>query len=141
MSQERNTSSSGHNRGCGSKKKQCAVSRSLENYNIRLLQTVDVDTCPEGLREIFQLIHNTRKLEIEHLGRKSPSQVSTDPDVRSMLDYEKKLIRDAFRLARRCSDPQRPDDHESKWVSILEPLVFSRFNRESQELKDLITGE
>ena len=93
-----------------------------------------LENCPTELRDLFKLVFNIRDLKFDNFG----GFETTDSDA-SMIgftprqQYEKELKNEAIQLAADSNDNRRADDIESKWVQILEPVVFYRFDREQEE--------
>lgn len=110
---------------------------SLDAHDIYLEKEETIESlaaCPEELQELFKLILNVRDLKSEYFGGYEttdldPSLVKFNP----RQQYEKELKNEATLLSADCSDRRRSDDIENKWVQILEPVVFYRFDREQEE--------
>jgi hypothetical protein len=107
---------------------------SLQAHDIYFRSYEDTGTYPTELQVLFKLIANVKELKSDHFG----GYEGTDSDHPQLKfspkqQYEKELKNEATQLEVACSDKSRQDDIESKWVQILDPIVFYRFDREQEE--------
>ena len=108
---------------------------SLEELGIRIENGFTVAEFPEDLRDVFQLVHDTKGLQTDHFaGCYTSGQQKSEFMTKAAHKYDKWLKRQAGKLAATCCDQNRADDNENKWVSVLEPTVFYPFDREKEEV-------
>jgi hypothetical protein len=110
-------------------------SDSLEDYGIFVKREGTASNlvgCPQQLKDLFTLILNVQFLEWDYFGGtpQGDRSIQTTP----IMQYESELKLEAEELATNCLDYKRPDDIEEKWVEVMQPIVFYRFNREAEEL-------
>jgi len=111
---------------------------SLQEHNIYFQRHDNLVKCPAKLQDLFRLIIGVQYLKSDHFGGYVNDSNHELPELELELScasqtYEKELKNESIKLSGACSDNQRPDDIEDKWVKILEPIVFYRFNREQEE--------
>jgi hypothetical protein len=106
----------------------------LQAHNIYLENYDSLEEYPLELQDLFKLIVNVSSLKFSHFGGYEPNtshQLPIRTDAKRQ--YEKELLCEAIRLTASCTDRQRPDDLEHKWVETLRRIVFYRFDREQEE--------
>jgi len=111
---------------------------SLQEYEIYLDEDHDtLDKCPTKLQDLFKLIISVQDLKYNRFGGHNATDSN---DVLPELElscaketYEKELKNEADLLRWDCKHTHRKDDIEDKWVKILEPVVFYRFDGEQEE--------
>lgn len=107
---------------------------TLEDLGIYFAEPFTAAECPKELRDLFQLVHGVQYLRItEFGGYNAINENRVEFETNAAHEYDKWLKRQASALAATCGDPDRADDTETKWVSVLEPIVFFRFDREKEE--------
>jgi hypothetical protein len=110
---------------------------TLEELGIYLDGPFDAESCPDELRELFQLVNDVRYLRFSAFARgQAPKADSVEvrPKIVDAHEYDRLLKRRATEMMVASSDPSRVDDAETEWVSALEPFVFRRFDRHREEL-------
>ena len=108
---------------------------SLEELGIRIENGFAADEFPRDLRDVFQLVHDTKSLRVGHFaGYSTSGQQNSKFMTRAAHQYDKLLKEQAKELAGICADPTREDSNENKWVSVMEPIVFYRFDHEKEEI-------
>lgn len=107
---------------------------TLEEGGIMMEPFAKNKDIPSGLRDLFQLVHDAKHIRwkgfsgYRRSGESSVEQINT-----AAHDYDKQLSRRAQDLFYDCNEPKRENDDESKWIDVLEKIVFQRFNREEEE--------
>jgi hypothetical protein len=93
-----------------------------------------LEACPAELQELFKLVVNVRDIKFDYFAGFEPinSDISLIPFTPKQ-QYEKELKNEAIQLSADCNDKRRSDDPENKWIRILGPVVFYRFDREQEE--------
>jgi hypothetical protein len=109
--------------------------KTLEDYDvyIRRQKTLSSD-CPNPLQELFALILSVDSLEWDYFGGTSAQSRSLQPT--PLMQYQSELKLEAKKLANACNNYKRPDDPESRWMEVLKPIVFYRFDIEAEEMYD-----
>ncbi len=107
---------------------------TLEELGIYFAGPFAVEDCPKELQDLFQLVNDVQDLRITKFGGlHAANEANVEVRIKAAHEYDKALKRQAMELATACFDPDRADDTETKWVSILDPLVFLRLDREKEE--------
>jgi hypothetical protein len=110
---------------------------SLQAHDIYFKKREALSTCPAELQDLFNLVVGIKDLKYDHFGGyetvDSHHSFVLETAFSSRQQYERELKYEADELSIACNDNRRADDNEEKWVQMLGPIVFYRFDREREE--------
>jgi hypothetical protein len=111
--------------------------KTLEENGIDIRQSpFDVEDCPDEVRDLFQLLHDVKRLRLKTFARtirNHRSNSSQGPRIQAAFTYDKWLYDRAAELAARCSNPDLDDKSEAEWIKLLQPAVLFRFDRDGED--------
>jgi hypothetical protein len=109
-------------------------SSSLKTHDIYFEKLTALDSCPADLQQLLKQVIGIRDLKSDHFGGYEANHFNHSvPEFTPRQQYERELKHEADELRSLCCDSRRADDNEDKWVKVLEPIVFYRFDREGEE--------